>query len=177
MGAFPEVFSHIAESRYLDSCLYHQTHVGIFGSFEVKRKIALNQLKDFLAMHHFDAKISSDFECEESQEPTEDLDTYNGRMSDLLLRWSGIHIFIFFNERDGEHNLNSSTYREIISLGKKPVLAVFEEGSLEQQKTLFRRDLKECNWTHYTSSDFKKIHDFCLQYCINRVMEMHYQHT
>jgi hypothetical protein len=175
MGAFPELFSQIAESKQLDSRLFNKTNVGIFGSFEEKRKTKLNKIKNFLLKHQFDAKISSDFECSNPKKPTEDIDTYNGRMSDLLLRWSDIHIFIFFFELDGEHNLNSSTYREVTSLGKKPVLVIFEEGALDQQRTLFRRDLKNFRWTHHTSSNLKKINDVCLQYCINRVMGMRYQ--
>ena len=169
MGAFPELFSQIAESKQLDSHIFNQTDVGIFGSFEEKRKIRLNKIKNFLLKHQFDAKISSDFECSNPKKPTEDIDIYNGRMSDLLLRRSKIHIFIFFFELDGEHNLNSSTHREIVSLGKKPVLVIFEEGALEQQKSLFRRDLKNFNWTHATLSNINKINDVCLQYCINRV--------
>lgn len=174
MGPFPELFSQIAESKQLDSHLFNQTNIGIFGSFEEKRKIRLNKIKNFLLKHQFDAKISSDFECSNPKKQTEDIDTYNGRMSDLLLNRSEIHIFIFFYELDGEHNLNSSTYREIVSLGKKPVLAIFEEGALNQQKTLFHRDLKNLKWTPFTSSNFKKINDVCLQYCINRVMGMQY---
>ena len=110
MGAFPELFSQIAESKQLDSYLFNNTNVGIFGSFEEKRKSKLIKIKNFLLKYQFAAKISSDFECGNPKKSTEDIDAYNGRMSDLLLRRSNIHIFIFFYELDGEHNLNSSTY-------------------------------------------------------------------
>ena len=175
MGAFPELFSQIAESQQLDSNLFSRTNVGIFGSFAKKRKIRLNKIKSFLLNHKFNARISSDFERDNPRKPNEDMDLYNGRMSDLLLSWSNIHIFIFVFELDEEHNINSSAYREITSLESKPVLAIFEDGSLDQQKSMFRRDMKKLKWTVHNSSDFDKINDICLTYCINRVMGMRYQ--
>jgi hypothetical protein len=68
-------------------------------------------------------------------------DWYNFMISEFMTVINQIHIVFIFMENEGEHNINQSTSIELDILAsseERHVAIFYEEGSMEQSRSLFR---------------------------------------
>ncbi|QSZ66026.1 hypothetical protein RJ40_00170 [Methanofollis aquaemaris] len=113
-------------SRSLDSQiiaindLKKSLRIGIFGSFSGENLTLLRTARTFLREHHYhNTYLSIDLK-DNPEEKEIDEDVRNLRKSLTLVDMCQVHIFFFFNEHDGEHNLNQSATLELgVLMGRK----------------------------------------------------------
>jgi hypothetical protein len=124
--------------------------VGVFGSFY--RYALLEQLRDHLIACGYPALLSTDIAGKVPRQKGEDADVYNFRISRELIGCSSVCIFVIFQEKPGELNINQSVTQEVQYvydcqiLGQRrdnpQVLILAEDGS--RPASLFRGLVKTC---------------------------------
>ena len=166
----------LKQERIKRDIQYHKKaiNISIFGSFEKSKIDILIQLRDFLIENGYRARISRDLERQFRRRKDESDDAYNVRMSDKLIEISHIYIFIFFYEQNGEHNLNQSAVIESYKVGDQEILFLFENGSRQQQKSIFQGDIdRTLNWESFNWKNIGDIRRRSIMYCLEKAKKFY----
>jgi len=148
-----------------------EINISIYGAFSSGRINKLTKLRDYLRGHGYNAKLSIDLEKEYPRKENESKEEYNRRISEILIRWGDIHIFVFFCEHEGEFNVNQSASMELEGVYRSGkcdcVVLYFEEGSLEQMRSLLRGLVSKTGWDYEVFENIEDIFDDAIGFCSN----------
>jgi hypothetical protein len=136
-------FSQFGESVEITKSKKRIVPIGIYGSFEPKNRKYLESMRDFLRANGYLACISMDIQEFCPNPGSAGVDIYNLMLSEFMNLINQIHIVFIFREDEGEHNINPSKSASIeleifASCEKRHVAIFYEEGSMEQSRSLFR---------------------------------------
>lgn len=179
-----DFFAELADKQRVSLALKRSIPIGIFGSFNPRNKPLLEAIRDRLRAAGYDACISRDLEKEHPKGEEEDVNAYNLRISHLLLDRSHIHIFVFFYEKDTEHNINQSASMEYDRLcergGLHDGLILGEEGMLEQAGGILlgrlSQNRQKFRWEPFIRTEDNTVVDaveleiLIQQFCLNRIL-------
>ncbi len=161
-----------------------QTKIGIFGSFHGQRKTALLSLKKFLNENGYNAWLSEDLDQRPEKDRKKKDPAYDRKLSEKLIRESGIHIFVLARQHEHEpSNLIQSVSMELERLhtlsesGKKTekYVAVYAETGLIGTMGGVCEGLlseKEGDWEIEEFDDIREIFRPARQFCMNCIQDM-----
>jgi len=116
--------------------------IGIFGSYEQTNLTKLSLLQNFLNREGYEnTRIALDLMERYPRKKGEHKSTYIHRLSNNLIRISDIHIFVFFNEADGQHEINTSTFGEMQkgkACKKKNIILYFDKRVRKQIASYYK---------------------------------------
>lgn len=181
-----DFFAEVADEQRVSSALKRSIPIGIFGSFWHRNQPILEIIRARLRAAGYNARLSFDLAQEHPQEENEDDDSYNLRISQLLLDQSCIHIFVFFAEADSEHYINLSASMEFERLceqaGPHDALILIEEGMLALAGGYFRgrwaKTCRDLHWETYIRNEDNLVADaiefetLIRQFCLQRIIDL-----
>lgn len=179
-----DFFFTLAGEQRASSALVRSIPIGIFGSFAPRNLPLLETLRNRLVHDGYAARISLDLSTEHPCGENESPDTYNLRISHLLLDRSRIHLFVFFVEVGSEHCINQSASMEFERLCEQKrtqnMLILIEEGVFEQAGGYFRGRWAQTSsgilWEPFTRTEenlFAKATDvetLIRQFCLQKIL-------
>lgn len=178
---YVDFFSEFKEAKESANTLKELIPIGIYGSFKTQNRYLLENLKDCLCKHQYNARMTLDLEKEVRKPKGMRPEVYNNKISELLVRISKIHIIFFFKESEDQHNFNQAATMEIqqmVSSNAKHVLVFFEEGSVEQCSSVLQGLIYRMNgaweWETFSRQDEASNSEEWLlshgmQFCLNRI--------
>ncbi|ADB58538.1 hypothetical protein [Archaeoglobus profundus] len=163
--------------------------IGIFGSFAGDRFKKLESLKNYLKKKGYtNVRLSTDFEKEFPREPDESKVEYNRRLSEIIIDWCDVYIFVFFREEKypDDVNLNQSAsmelervytlYKDKFNNGEKFLIIYSEKKCRDQMRSVFKglaiRETKSGIWEWEEFENIGDIFENASRFCFRCLRKM-----
>jgi len=133
--------------------------IGIFGSYTNANKTQLSLLQIFLKSNNYlNTHLATDLQETFNRFEGETESEYDHRISDKLITYCNIHIFVVFCENAEEHGTNISVFGEIQESRhrrRKNIILYYQKGAQHQVGNYFKTYLVDPNYS-WKPYDFKK---------------------